>query len=136
MRTLPRALTGLLPGCTLLFSTPVWHQVQVFAVGVLWAPSQRQVTAARRVLGLGQARCCHHDHRELHRAVWTRLEGSRVQRWWLGPSLAPSGPLLLGVDHPLERRRGVTIQAQGVYRDAGRSAHRHLVKATGRRVWA
>jgi hypothetical protein len=151
MLTLPSELTGLMNSFTPLFSTRVWHHVQVLVVGAILAPGHRTATAALRVMGLGHARCFQNYHRGLNRAVWSSLEGSRVLLRLLVHSLAPSGPLLLGMDHTLERRRGVKIQAKGVYRDAVRSSHRHLVKATGlrwvslmllvhipwaRRVWA
>jgi hypothetical protein len=84
-------------------------------------------------MGLGHARCFQNYHRVLNRAVWSSLEGSRLLLRLLVHSLAPTGPLLLGMDHTLERRRGVKIQAKGVYRDAVRSSHSHLVKAMGLR---
>lgn len=48
-------------------------------------------------------------------------------------TLAPRGPLVLGLDDTLERRRGAKIQAKGIYRDPVRSSHSHMVKASGLR---
>ena len=44
-----------------------------------------------------------------------------------------TGPIVLGVDETLERRRGAKIAAKGVSRDATRSSHSFFVKATGLR---
>jgi hypothetical protein len=43
------------------------------------------------------------------------------------------GPLILGVDETLERRRGKKISARGVYRDPVRSTHEEFVKSSGLR---
>src|SRR5205823_9632216 len=44
-------------------------------------------------------------------------------------AFAPDGPLVLGIDETLERRRGRMITAAGNYRDPVRSSHGHFVKA-------
>jgi hypothetical protein len=43
------------------------------------------------------------------------------------------GPILLGLDDTIERRRGAKIKAKGIYRDPVRSSHGHFVKASGLR---
>lgn len=43
-------------------------------------------------------------------------------------TFAPSGPIVLGIDETIERRRGTKIAAAGVYRDPVRSSHRPFVK--------
>lgn len=43
------------------------------------------------------------------------------------------GPLVVGIDETLERRKGPKIHAKGVYRDPLRSSHSHFVKASGLR---
>jgi hypothetical protein len=67
----------------------------------------------------------------LNRAVWSSLEGARLLLVLLVSSLAPAGPLSMGLEDTLERRRGAKIQAKGMYRAAVRSSHSHLVKARG-----
>jgi hypothetical protein len=79
------------------------------------------------------------------------MEASRVLLRLLVEAFAPAGPLVVGVDETLERRRGKRIAAKGVYRDPVRSSQSQLVKTTGlrwvcvtllaevpwaRRVWA
>ncbi len=48
-------------------------------------------------------------------------------------TFAPNGPIILGGDDTIERRRGEQIRAKGIYRDPVRSSHRHFVKASGLR---
>ena len=45
----------------------------------------------------------------------------------------PDGPIVVGVDETIERRRGARIAAKGIYRDAVRSSRSHFVKASGLR---
>jgi len=65
----------------------------------------------------------------LNRAVWSSLGASRILLGLLIVAFAPNGPLVLGIDETLERRRGKTITAAGLYRDPVRSRHGHVVKA-------
>jgi hypothetical protein len=48
-------------------------------------------------------------------------------------AFAPRGPLLIGVDDTIERRRGARIKAKGIYRDPVRSSRSHFVKTSGLR---
>src|SRR4051794_12539167 len=44
-----------------------------------------------------------------------------------------AGPVVLGIDDTIERRRGKRIGAKGIYRDPVRSSKGHFVKASGLR---
>jgi hypothetical protein len=48
-------------------------------------------------------------------------------------AFVPDGPLVVGVDETLERRRGKKIAAKGIYRDPVRSSHSHFVKTSALR---
>ena len=48
-------------------------------------------------------------------------------------TFVPNGPVVLGVDDTIERRRGKRIAAKGIYRDPVRSSKGHFVKASGLR---
>ncbi len=133
MHTLPPAMILLLRPFVPLFSKRVWLHVQVLLAGALLAPAQRTVTAALRVMGLGQTPHFQRYHRVLNRASWSPLAVSRVLLRLLVAAFVPDGPLVIGVDETLERRTGAKIAAKGVYRDAVRSSHSHFVKATGLR---
>ncbi len=48
-------------------------------------------------------------HRLLNRAVWSPRAASRLLLGLLLDAFAPSGPVLLGIDETIERRRGRRI---------------------------
>jgi hypothetical protein len=133
MLTLPKEFASLMITFAPLFTKRVWHHVQVLMVGAILAPGQRTVTAALRVMGLAHAKSFQQYHRVLNRAVWSGLAGARLLLLRLVPILAPAGPLVVGLDDTLERRRGAKIRAKGIYRDPVRSSHSHVVKASGLR---
>src|SRR4051812_7859060 len=45
----------------------------------------------------------------------------------------PAGPVVLGLDDTIERRRGKRISAKGIYRDPVRSSKAFFVKTSGLR---
>jgi len=120
-----------------LFSTHcsarVWSYAQVLITGAVLARGQRTVTAILRVMGLGNEKHFVNYHRVLQRAVWSSLAVSRTLLLLLLQTFAPTGPLLMGGDDTIERRRGVQIAARGLYRDPVRSSQSHFVKASGLR---
>jgi hypothetical protein len=96
-------------------------------------PNQRTVTAVLRVMGLSRDKHFQNYHRVLNRAVWSSREVSRVLLNLLVATFALIGPVILGLDDTIERRRGAKIKAKGIYRDPVRSSHGHFVKASGLR---
>ena len=72
-------------------------------------------------------------HRVLSRARWRGREASRLLLGLLVKRFVPTGPIVLGIDDTIERRRGKRIPAKGIYRDPVRSSHSHFVKASGLR---
>ena len=66
-------------------------------------------------------------------AVWSSREVSRLLLGLLIATFALEGPLVIGIDETIERRRGAKIAAKGIYRDPVRSSHSHFVKASGLR---
>jgi hypothetical protein len=133
MLTLPIEFINLMTPFAPLFSGRVWQHAQVLLVGAILAPGQRSVTAALRVMGLSQTKRFQTYHRVLSRAVWSSRRVSHQLLVLLVQTLAPFGPLVLGLDDTLERRRGARINAKGIYRDPVRSSHSHFVKASGLR---
>ena len=63
----------------------------------------------------------------------TPLAASRVLLVLLVATFAPRGPLVVGIDDTIERRRGAKIAARGIHRDPMRSSRSHFVKASGLR---
>jgi hypothetical protein len=114
MRTLPVKMLHLLNPFVPLFSRRVWLHAQVLVAGAILAPGKRTVSAALRVMGLGQIEHFQRYHRVLNRAVWSGREASRVLLGMLVKIFVPSGPLVIGVDETLERRWGKKIAAKGI----------------------
>jgi hypothetical protein len=133
MLTLPKEFAIVLAPLAPLFTKRVWHHVPVLRVGAILAPGKRTVTAALRVMGLAHAKSLQPYHRVLNRAVCPSVQGSRLLLHLLRHTLAPAGPLVMGLDDTLERRRGTKIRAQGMSRDPVRSSHSYVVKARGLR---
>jgi hypothetical protein len=151
MRTLPPTMLHLLNPFVPLFSRRLWPHVQVLLAGAILAPGKRTVSAALRVMGLGQTGQFQRYHRVLNRASWSSRQAGRVLLGLLVRTFVPSGPLVIGVDETLERRWGKKIAAKGIYRDPVRSTQERFVKSSGlrwvclmllvpvpwaRRVWA
>ena len=133
MRTLPtEMIQGLAPFAP-LFSKRVWRHVQVLLTGAILAPGKRTVASALRAVGLRQERRFCRYHRVLSRAVWSSRQASRILLGLLVEAFAHKGPLVVGIDETLERRRGKKITAKGIYRDPVRSSHSHFVKTSALR---
>jgi len=133
MLTLPPSYLTFITAFAPVFSRRLWQHVQVLLVGAILAPGQRTVTAILRVMGLSQETHFQTYHRVLNRAVWSSREISRVLLALLVSAFATRGPIILGLDDTIERRRGAKIRAKGIYRDPVRSSHGHFVKASGLR---
>ncbi len=133
MRTLPTTMIRVLAPFAPLFSERVWQHTQVLLAGAILAPGKRTVCSALRAMGLDQEKQFHRYHRVLSRATWSSREASRVLLGLLVEAFVPEGPLVVGIDETLERRRGQRITAKGIYRDPVRSSHTHFVKSSGLR---
>jgi DDE superfamily endonuclease len=133
MPTLPEEMIRVLAPFAPLFSKRVWQHVQLLLTGTILAPSKRTVASALRAMDLEDERRFCRYHRVLNRAVWSSREASRVLLGSLVEAFVAEGPLVLGVDETLERRRGKKISAKGVYRDPVRSSREHFVKTSGLR---
>jgi DDE superfamily endonuclease len=116
-----------------LFSDRVGRHAQVLLLGAILAPGQRTVTSCLRIVGLGGEHRFVNYHRVLNRVRWSGRAASRLLLGLLVRRFVPQGPLVLGIDDTIERRRGKRIQAKGIYRDPVRSSHSHFVKASGLR---
>lgn len=133
MRTLPTTMVQVLASFAPLFSERVWRHVRLLVAGAILAPGKRTVASALRAVGLQEERRFCRYHRVLSRAVWSSREASRVLLGLLVETFVPEGPLVVGIDETLERRRGKKILAKGIYRDPVRSSHSHFVKTSALR---
>ncbi len=133
MLTLPSDYHNLLQPFAPVFSKRLWPLVQVLLIGAILTPGQRTVAAVLRIMGLSQDQHFQNYHRVLNRAVWSSYQLSRILLGLLVTTFVPTGPIILGLDDTIERRRGAKIKAKGIYRDPVRSSHNHFVKASGLR---
>jgi hypothetical protein len=133
MVRVPACFMGLFQRFAPLFQARTWRHAEVLLIGAILAPGQRTVTGILRVSGLARERRFVNYHRVLNRAAWSGREAARVLLGLLLATFAPRGPVVLGLDDTIERRRGKRISAKGIYRDPVRSSHGHFVKASGLR---
>jgi hypothetical protein len=133
MRSLPATMIRVLAPFAPLFSERVFQHTQVLLAGAILAPGKRTVSSALRVVGLDQQKSFHRYHRVLSRASWSSREASRLLLKSLVEAFVPNGPLVVGIDETLERRRGKKIAGKGIYRDPVRSSHSHFVKTSALR---
>jgi hypothetical protein len=110
-----------------------WCRAELLLGGAILAPGKRTVTSLLRIAGLSRERRFTNYHRVLNRAAWSPRAASRILLGLLIDAFAPTGPVVLGIDDTIERRRGRRIGAKGVYRDPVRSSRGHFVKASGLR---
>ena len=133
MLTLPDEYNTLIAQIRTVFSKRVWKLAITLLVGAILAPGKRTVTAILRIMGLSQEQHFQNYHRVLNRAVWSNLVLSLVLLRLLLNAFLSSGPVVIGIDETIERRRGEKIKAKGIYRDPVRSSKSHFVKASGLR---
>ena len=134
MEALPREIVRVLRAFEDVFSERIWDWVPVLVVGAILTPGQRTVTAVLRVMGLSEERQYQNYHRVLNRARWSSRELSRRLLGLLVRVFVPgAGPVVIGLDETIERRRGAKIAAKGISRDPVRSSKGHFVKASGLR---
>src|SRR5687767_6255607 len=110
-----------------------WRRAKLLLVGAILAPGKRTVTSLLRIAGLSRERRFTNYHRVLNRAAWDSHAAARLLLGLLIAAFVPNGPIVLGIDDTIERRRGKRIAAKGIYRDPVRSSKSHFVKASGLR---
>ena len=116
------------------FTAPTFAKTLVLICGTILAPGRRTVTAALRMMGLGDDPNYSKYHRVLNRDRWSPWVVSRILLGLIILIFLPPGvPLILVIDETLERRRGKKIKYKGWFRDPILSTKEHVVKALGLR---
>jgi hypothetical protein len=131
MLNLPVEVRTLLALFAPVFTPSVWSHAQLLVVGAILTPGKRTVTAVLSIMGLRHSRHFQNYHRVLNRARWSSRTLSQILLRVVLEVFVPQGPIVLGLDDTLERRRGEKIKAKGISRDPVRSSHSHFVKASG-----
>ncbi len=135
MLILPEPIMTLLIPFQPLFRQPTWLKAQILFIGAILATGKRTVTAALRVMGLGDDPHFANYHQVLNRAVWSPRRLSEMLLALLMKVLDSdeTKPLVFGIDETIERRWGPKIKKRGIYRDGVRSSKSHFVKTSGLR---
>ena len=115
-------IIALLAPFARLFSSRTWRPVAGLIVGAILTPGRRLVSSALRVVGVSHLRTFQSYHRVLNRAVWSSLGVSRILLGLLVTTFAPTGPLVVGIDETIERRRGPKIAAAAATAPSGTPA--------------
>ena len=129
MLTLPDEYNTLFAHVRPFFSNQVWKLAFILLVGAILAPGKRTVTAVLHIMGLSQERHFQNYHRVLNRAVWSHLALSSVLMGFLVNTFLITGPVVIGIDETIERRRGQQITAKGIYRDPARSSKKSFCQS-------
>jgi hypothetical protein len=116
-----------------LMTAPTYNRARTLLIGTILASGDRTVASALRAAGLAQETGFASYHHVLSRAQWSCLQAAKMLLGFLINAFVPDGPLVLGGDETLERRRGSRISKLGIYRDAARSSKSFFVKSTGLR---
>lgn len=88
-------------------------------------------------MGLSQEGQCQKYPRGLTRAQGSSLAVARVRVGLVGGTFASAGPVVMGSDETLERRRGEKSKAKGLYRAPVRASRSPMGTARGVRwLWA
>ena len=103
------------------------------SAAVLLAPANATITAALRVLGLSDDSHFQNYHRVLNRARWSARQAAGILLRLLVQAFVPAGPVVIGLDDTVERRRGAKIKGRSMYRDAVRSSWGCFQKTSGLR---
>jgi DDE superfamily endonuclease len=133
MLRLPARFAEIILNFAPLFFHRSWRHAETLLLGAILTPGTRTVTRLLRITGLASERRFVNYHRVLNRAVWNPRAASCLLLRLLIDAFVPDGPVVLGIDDTIERRRGKRIAAKGIYRDPVRSSHGHFVKASGLR---
>ena len=118
---LPPSFLAWLAPFLAAFSRRTRPTAAALAIGALLAVGPRTVTNCLRVLGLAEHPSFTAFHRVLNRNAWSGSALARTLLHMIVAAFVPSGPIVVGLDHTLERRRGPRIGPAGRFYDALRT---------------
>ena len=108
---MPAELAFIILAFRPLFSQRVWSCAYVLLIRAILAPGKPTVTSALRVMGLSDELHFQKYHRVLNRAVWSCRHAGLILLRMLLATFVPSGPMVLGLDDTIERRRESKLAA-------------------------
>ena len=113
MLRLPPRFAAIILCFAPLFFQRSWRHAEMLLIGAILTPGRRTVTSILRITGLCRERRFVNYHRVLNRAAWSGRAAARVLLGLLLDAFVPKGPVILGIDDTIERRRGKRISAKG-----------------------
>ena len=131
MFSLPPEVQSILLPFASLFSTTVWQNASILAIGAILCIGKRTVTSALKVMGLKDEKRFVNYHRVLNRAKWNTLLAAKILLGLIIRLVPESWPLIILIDETIERRKGQKIKAKGCYRDAVRSSQKKVIHCFG-----
>jgi hypothetical protein len=117
MLALPQPILAILACFAPLSARSVFASACTLLGGAIRTPGRRTVASALRVMGLSHTPDFQNYHRVLHRAPWSARSAARPLLLLLVHTLVPEGPIVMGGDETLERRRGEKIAKKGIYQE-------------------
>jgi len=114
---LPPSFLAWLAPYLAVFSRRTRPTTAALAVGALLAVGPRTVANCLRALSLAEYAGFAAFHRVLNRNAWSGLALARILLRVSVAAFVPAGPIIVGVDHTLERRRGPRIGPAGRFYD-------------------
>ena len=127
---LPPSFVAWLAPFLAAFSRRTRSTTAALATGALLSVGPRTVTNCLRALGLADHPSFTAFHRVLNRNTWSGLALARTLLHMIVAAFVPTGPIIIGLDHTLERRRGPQIGPAGRFYDA--SLRADMPKPTSR----
>ena len=112
MPDLPARFAAIIVAFAPLFRHRTWRHAEILLVGAILAPGKRTVTSILRITGLSRERHFVNYHRVLNRARWNSRRAAHLLLGLLIHTFVPAGPVILGLDDTIERRRGKRISSQ------------------------
>ena len=103
----PNSLVTLLQPFRDAFTAPTWEHMLVLVMGAILVPGRRTVASALRVMGLGEAAGFAVYHRVLSHGHWCSRAVAQRLLLLLVTAFVPHGPVVVGIDDTIERRRRV-----------------------------
>ena len=124
---LPARFAAVIPTFAPVFRQQrTWRHARLLPIGAVLVPGKRTVTSLLRIAGRSRERRFTNHHRVLNRAAWASHAAARLLLGLLIAAFAPNGPVVLGIDETIERRRAAasasTPRASTATRFAPRSA--------------
>jgi len=131
---LPAEIIPLLERFRPALTEPTYQKGVILIIGTILSRGRRTVTAALRVLGLGQGGDWSKYHHVLNRAKWDGLRMSGLLLHLIVETFVACGATVdITVDETLERRWGPTISKRGHWRDSRASGRKLNVSSSGLR---